>query len=311
MAKVSIITPVYNTGVYLKRCLSSLCEQTYQDLEIILIDNNSDDELTLSIIESYRKKDSRIRYYKEPRQGLSIAYNSGLERVSGDYIVFVDSDDYLKKEAIAILLKEIEESGADLVGAGYYLKFDHFKFVRKGSRQQILTKIEALRKLCKNTGVNNYVWAKIYKAKLLKDIRFNESYNNFSDMEYTAKVLVKADKIAMINKRLYYYYQRKGSSTNGMSYKEALRMFACFKMQEDYLNKLFPTEHFSMYQSFYRSEIMILLGYLKSDTKDIYLPQYDDRNIWFIFKVFRYILWQIVCLKKGLGLKKIERRSEQ
>ena len=301
--KVSIIIPVYNTGIYLKRCLDSIITQTYQDLDIIIIDDGSSDIVTKEIISTYRKLDDRIRVHHKENGGLSRAYNDGLDRVIGEYTVFVDSDDYLKKRAIEILVNKID--GVDMVQASYSLKFEHLIFNRaRAAKEMVIEKPATLYGLMKNTAINNYVWAKIYRSDLLKDIRFPTSYNNFSDMEVSAYIFLKASKVRVIKERIYYYYQRKGSSTNGMTYQEARKMFANFKRQEDILNRHYPG-HFCNHTNYYRSEMMILLGYITSkkdiDKSDIYLPVYDDEKIWPIFKMARWILWKIVCIKYRLG----------
>ncbi len=301
--KVSIIIPVYNTGIYLKRCLDSIITQTYQDLDIIIIDDGSSDIVTKEIISTYRKLDDRIRVHHKENGGLSRAYNDGLDRVIGEYTVFVDSDDYLKKRAIEILVNKID--GVDMVQASYSLKFEHLIFNRaRAAKEMVIEKPATLYGLMKNTAINNYVWAKIYRSDLLKDIRFPTSYNNFSDMEVSAYIFLKASKVRVIKERIYYYYQRKGSSTNGMTYQEARKMFANFKRQEDILNRHYPG-HFCNHTNYYRSEMMILSGYITSkkniDKSDIYLPVYDDEKIWPIFRMARWILWKIVCIKYHLG----------
>ncbi len=301
--KVSIIIPIYNTGIYLKRCLDSLLAQTYQDLDIIIIDDGSNDKVTLDIIAGYAKKDTRIRVFHKENGGLSKAYNDGLDKVIGEYTVFVDSDDYLKKDAISLLVSKCV--GVDMVEASYTLKFEHLVFYRTNAKKEmVLEKPATLYGLCNNTVVNNYAWAKIYRSELLEDIRFPTSYNNFSDLEFSAYVFLKASKVRVIKDRIYYYYQRKGSSTNGMSYQEAKKMFYAFKLQEDILNSHYDG-NFTNYTNYYRSEMMILFGYMKNKEKlakdDIWLPQYDDTKILKILKFFRWLAWKVVCIKYGLG----------
>ena len=307
---ISVIIPVYDTGSYLRRCLSSLSSQTYDDLEIIIIDDGSKDELTLSILAEYASKDKRIHVIHKENGGCSRAYNAGLDLAGGEYVMIVYSDDYLDKDAIEVLFQAMKEDDVDLVGASYYLDFDHFRFYRsKIKKEGIYTKPETLHGLCHNTGINNYAWAKLYKAELLKDIRFPIDHDNFSDMEFSALVFLKAEKVKILKRRLYHYYQRKASMTGLMSYKTAHDMFMKFKRQEDLLNKEYPEEHFSNYTNYYRSEMMILLAYLSADDvakEDVYLPIYDDSRVWLLFKFFRAILSKIVAIK--YHLKKIERR---
>lgn len=299
---VSIIIPVYNTGIYLRRCLLSILKQTYHDLDIILVNDGSSDETTLSIIAEFKAKDKRIRVYDKENEGYAKTLNFALGLIKGEYTMFVDSDDYIKAETVAKMIAKID--GVDLVEASYHLKFEHLIFDRaRAKKEMILTKPETLHGLCHNTALNNYVWAKLYRSDLLEDIRFPTSYDNFADMEFTAYVFLKAERIRVIKDRLYYYYQRKGSMTNGMSYKTAWAMYDNFKRQEDIINQNYKGDHFSNYTNYYRSEMMILLGYMKEKdiAKDeLYLPLYDDRRVWKILKLFRFILWKMVSFKHKL-----------
>ena len=101
--KVSIVVPVYNVEKYLKRCVDSLIEQSYSNLEILLVDDGSKDS-SLSICKEYELKDSRIRVFHKENEGLGLTRNYGIERATGEYITFVDSDDYLTSDAIAAML---------------------------------------------------------------------------------------------------------------------------------------------------------------------------------------------------------------
>ena len=119
--KVSIVVPVYNVEKYLKRCVDSLIEQSYSNLEILLVDDGSKDS-SLSICKEYELKDSRIRVFHKENEGLGLTRNYGIERATGEYITFVDSDDYLTTDAIAVMLDRAIATNADVVIATHYYK---------------------------------------------------------------------------------------------------------------------------------------------------------------------------------------------
>src|SRR5690554_7984530 len=105
MPKISVIIPVYNKAPYLEQCLNSVINQTYKNLEIIIIDDGSTDN-SLEICEKYRKKDERIQLISQENQGVSVARNKGIQKASGEWIYFLDADDYLELDAFGILMNE-------------------------------------------------------------------------------------------------------------------------------------------------------------------------------------------------------------
>ena len=119
--KVSIVVPVYNVEKYLKRCVNSLIGQSYSNLEILLVDDGSKDS-SLSICKEYELKDSRIRVFHKENEGLGLTRNYGIERATGEYITFVDSDDYLTSDAITAMLDRAIATNADVVIATHYYK---------------------------------------------------------------------------------------------------------------------------------------------------------------------------------------------
>ena len=119
--RVSVIVPVYNVEKYLRRCIDSIVRQSYSNLEILLVDDGSQDA-SLSICKEYETKDSRIRVFHKENEGLGLARNYGIERATGEYITFVDSDDYLTLDAIEFMLKKAIVTDADVVIASHYYK---------------------------------------------------------------------------------------------------------------------------------------------------------------------------------------------
>ncbi len=297
---VSIITPVYNTGPYLDRYFDHVLAQTYKDLDIIIIDDGSTDPLTKQIIEDRAASDPRIRVFSGPNVGNAMSINKALPLVRGEYTVFIDSDDYIDKDAIAYMVKELSSSDADLLQASYWLDLEHMVLGRTRPKNAILRKPESIYQLTHDTGVNNYVWAKMYRSELLEGLSFSTAYDTFADMEFVARAMCKADKV-LCRKRRLYYCQHKRSMTDHMSVATIRDMLTHFKAQEDLLNELCPGYGFSNHRSYYRTELILLAAYMLDKTikrEDVVLPDYDRSKIWLPLRVIGYIIYRSVKLLK-------------
>ena len=205
---VSIIVPVYNAEKYLKKCLDSLVNQTKKELEFILINDGSTDK-SEEIIKTY--KDKRIKYFKNKNQGIGKTRNFGIEKSSGKYLMFLDSDDYFSNDACEILYKEAEKEKADLIVFDYYrvekgnlneVKIESFNATNIKDDPNLLLKV--------NLGPCN----KIYKTDLIKNngIKFEESLK-YEDTLFVVKAIYNAQKIIKLNRFLHYYMIHEKSET--------------------------------------------------------------------------------------------------
>ncbi len=209
---ISIIIPIYNVEKYLKECLDSILGQTYKNLEIILVDDGSPDNCG-NICDEYLKKDSRIKVIHKTNGGLSDARNHGINIATGEYICFVDSDDYIDKYYIEKLYMTIKKEG---------VKLAQCNILRVDDEKNILKKIGYEKKVVKSGkniikeqyGVhvieNTVVWNKMYAIELFKDIRF--PVGKIHEDEFTTyKILYNLDKVAIIDDYLYYYRENDDS----------------------------------------------------------------------------------------------------
>ena len=215
MPKISVIVPVYKVEQYLNRCVHSLINQTFDDIEIILVDDGSPDN-SGSMCDVFAKQDPRIKVIHQKNKGLSGARNAGLLIARGDYISFVDSDDIVSNKFLEILLKVMIQQNADIVSCGrvdvYEDKIpDRFKEVKsmKYSSQTIL-KEKALEYLVENKIIFQTVWDKLYKREIIHGLSFEEGKLH-EDEFFTWKVLLKCKRVAYVSAPLYYYFHRKGS----------------------------------------------------------------------------------------------------
>lgn len=216
--KISVIVPIYNVEKYLRKCIESIICQSYLNLEIILVNDGSPDNCR-KICESYSRLDNRIQVIHKRNGGLSDARNEGLKIASGEYISFIDSDDYIDKDFYKILMDLIINNNADVAECSYKKITDgdnsnYKKDVLREKNDKYITlhNLDIVSSLYKNeefTVIWN-VWNKLYKKELLKDIFFPKGKLH-EDVFTTYRILYKAKKIISTNKQLYFYMQRPSS----------------------------------------------------------------------------------------------------
>lgn len=206
---ISVVVPVYNVESYLIECLESIINQTYRDLEIILIDDGSTDK-SGDICDEYGKKDERIIVIHQSNQGSASAKNAGLRKSSGEYLAFVDSDDFLQEDAYEFMVKQLEEYCADIIQGCFrkvYQKF--YRDVNKIIEMQILDTSEFLELFTKDWTCG-LLWDKLYKRDIFKDIYFKEGHK-IDDEFFTYKGVMNSKKILRVPHYIYNYRQRISS----------------------------------------------------------------------------------------------------
>lgn len=207
---VSIIIPVYKVEKYLEQCLESVCSQTYQNLEIIIIDDESPDRSGL-IADKFAEKDDRIHVEHIKNRGAAGARNVGLDLCSGEYIMFVDSDDWLELNAVKIMMDAISKNQCDIVLCQYWDEFvnrsEHHSFMYetgvKTSQEFALGMIHSWEYI-----IN---WNKIYRKKVIEGLRFLEG-RCIDDEFFTYKAVIRAQKTILVEDYLYHYRMRKSSA---------------------------------------------------------------------------------------------------
>ena len=209
-SKVSIIVPIYNTKKYLKRCIDSILSQTYQNLEIILVDDGSTDN-SGKIADDYSKKDSRIKVIHQKNSGQSTARNNGIKETSGEFISFVDADDEIAPDFIKSLLSAFNDN-TSLSVCGM-----HYKRLKQKTAEDVY--IKHLRPRRKNESKKAYILYllttdgrmyssvnKLYQASIAKTIEFDKNLNFAEDTKFVLDYLEKASgEIAFVNQPLYIY----------------------------------------------------------------------------------------------------------
>ena len=213
--KISIIVPVYNMEVYLNRCVDSILAQTYKNIEVILVDDGSKDS-SPEICDQYASQDSRVKVIHKVNGGLSSARNAGLDVASGDYIGFVDSDDYISPEMYSLLATRLDECDADIANAKY-VRVDEYgnttpSKVTHTSDEDICA-VQFVRELMLHTG-DVSVCTKLFRAELFHSARFPEGKLN-EDLLFMIDVFSNVNKVSFVDHIGYFYFTRSESISSG------------------------------------------------------------------------------------------------
>jgi glycosyltransferase involved in cell wall biosynthesis len=251
--KISVIVPIYNVEKYLGRCIDSIINQTYTNLEIILVDDGSPDRCPY-ICEEYAKLDHRIKVIHKKNGGLSSARNAGINIATGDYIGFVDSDDYIDVHMYEVLLQACLNQQCKLA----VCRIQHFKGdrfvdkIRTCNTYKKMTNKEALWELQGADGELFCVaWNKLYHKKLFHELRYPEGKIN-EDEFVTYKAIHQAGSIAICESPLYFYFQENSESiTKNKKYFTCEDIFEAFSEREEYFrSKGYPKLELATYRSY-------------------------------------------------------------
>ncbi|WP_288230187.1 glycosyltransferase [uncultured Faecalicoccus sp.] len=217
--RISIIVPVYNVEKYIKRCLDSLTNQTYPDLEIIVVDDGSTDG-SGRICDEYAKKDNRINVIHKANGGLSSARNAGLKCVQGEFVGFVDSDDYIELNMYECMLKSLKMTNSDIACAGIYresLETGKKTVIRCSAKQLVYSDKEAIKEILLSRSIGISVWSKLYKSKIFTEVEFPIGETN-EDAKILLETMV-GRKVVHTGLPLYHYIVRDNSITSSYNKK--------------------------------------------------------------------------------------------
>lgn len=308
---VTIVVPVYKVEKYIDRCIKSILNQTYKNLEIILVDDGSPDNCG-KICENYAQKDKRIKVVHKENGGLSDARNAGISISNGKYISFIDSDDYIDPEYIELLYKTIKKDKSDMAISSHKVIYENGTVLEKATKEEsILKPKEVLKRILYDDGIDLSAWAKLYKIELFKEIRYPKG-RLFEDAATTYKLVDKCEKISIISRSTYNYIIRGNSITNVNFSEKKMDLIISTEEMCNYVKKKYPdleeaTNRRLMYA--YLSTLTQLVksneknenaekklyGYIKQNSKMIL----RDKNVPKRDKI------AIISTKFGLGFYKI------
>ena len=237
---ISVIVPVYKVEKYLDRCVQSIVTQSYNNLEIILVDDGSPDGCP-AMCDEWAKKDKRIKVIHKENGGLSDARNAGLGIAQGDFIGFVDSDDWIAPDMYQRLMLAMNRDGSDVAACGVEVVWEDERSSSMLTKPVncILNRNDAQKALLEETDLKQPVWYKMYRRETIANILFDVGKYH-EDVFWSYQVVGNAEKVSVISDVGYYYWQRKDSIMGSSFSVKRLDAMEAFCKRQDYFEKEFP-----------------------------------------------------------------------
>ena len=275
MPKVSIIIPVYNAEAAIRRCVDSVLEQEFTDFELLLMDDGSRDG-SPAILDEYAAKDPRVRVVHKKNSGVSSTRNMAIGMAEGEWLQFLDADDWITKDATKLFVRTAEENGADMVIADFYrVVGEHTS--RKGdiSGEKVITSKEYGDYMLRNPADYYYgvLWNKLFRreAVVKNDLRMDESIHWCEDFIFNMSYILHAERIAVLPVPVYYYVKTEGSLVQqGLNIPDIIRMkLNVIEYFDGFYKKLYDAAEYEMR----RPEIMaFLVAWSRDDGANPILP---------------------------------------
>lgn len=278
---ISIVIPIYDIQEYLKSCIDSVIVQTYANLEIILVDDGSPDD-SPRICDEYAKKDGRIKVIHKKNGGLSAARNAGLKAAKGEYVAFIDGDDYIASNFIEVLYKTCKDTGADISCTSFYRVYSG-KLVApyKKSDAQSFNNLEAIRDIFTAHSLCEVMtWNKLYRRTLFADNDIEFPVGKLHEDNFTTyKLLYFAHTIAFVNQPLYYYIQRDDSIMGRLFNERRLGVFEMFDEARDFFASKGVVVNNELQSSKLLSTLGLLNDYVVSDISNQHIESVLRREL--------------------------------
>lgn len=256
---VSIIVPVYGTAKYLPECIESICNQTYSNLQIILVDDQSPDRCP-QICDDFAIKDNRIIVIHQKNTGVSGARNTGIRNATGEYIMFVDSDDILETCAVKNLLSDAYKYGADIVSSLPKIIDENGNVLsnNEDNTYAVFSDYTPLSLSLKGEQNTDSVWAKLFKSEFIKDIFFEEGKNINEDGFYIFQCFVRKPILVNHNICVYQYRIRKNSCSRQLFSDKYLSMLYFLNKKKEIIDKYFSKLNVHAYNMQVRTNLQLL-----------------------------------------------------
>lgn len=241
---ISVIIPVYNVEKYINRCIESVRNQTYKNLEIILVDDGSTDQ-SGKICEHYREEDDRIVVIHKENGGLSSARNAGIEHINGRFFMCVDSDDFIEKEMIEILYHNLKMYHADLSVCNYCYFFENGtkKLHGTGNIKGLFSQKKAIELIGLGKDFTGSAWGKLYRKEIFGDLRYPHG-KLCEDQFVIYHLLLRCKNIYFDGNPFYYYVQRSGSIMSNETSVRMLDVVQASKENEQLIQNVYPDMHY-------------------------------------------------------------------
>lgn len=215
LPKISVIVPIYNCEQFLRKCLDSLSNQTYKNIEVIMVDDGSTDN-SGNICKEFSDNDKRFIYIRQENSGVSIARNKGIDYATGEFLGFCDSDDWAERDEFEFLYELISEGKSDIAVCGYCVDTNSESKLRGNSNERIIANAEqAIEVILKDNTYGGYLWNKLFKKKIIANFRLHEDIHMYEDLLFVCELFDKCESIAFNNKPKYHYYRNANSAILG------------------------------------------------------------------------------------------------
>ena len=242
MNYISIIIPAYNVDLYISKCLDSIVAQLYKKFEVIVVNDGSVDN-TLSICNSYVSKIPNMKIITTTNHGMAHARNLGTSIALGDYVCYIDSDDWIAPNFLSELYNQAAKNNfPDIVQCGYCYSFESYQLIHKdfvkGNNSSLLTSEEALNELFRQRKIKNFPWGKIIRRKIAQDNLF-PIIPNFEDSHWFFKLVNQCKTYLVLSEPLYYYRQRENSMTSSFN-TSSIYLLQGYHLQYKFAQEMFP-----------------------------------------------------------------------
>ena len=272
---VSVIVPVYKVEKYIHKCVESITNQTYNDLEIILVDDGSPDR-SGKICDELALTDDRIKVIHQENCGQAAARNRGLQVASGEYVTFVDSDDYISQNFAEFLVKAIEETSSDIAICGY-------KVINE-EEQVVLNSCSSVGGLLDNNELwnevfgklNNAVWNKLFRKKLLDGIFFEEDLGHGEDLLFNLTYISKCKKAVKVDSILYFYLKHPGSVTSSAFSDRRFMEIESKDRAKEFIIKNAPKQIINAQKYSFRARMNVIRAIYKDKKEKLYQKQIKE-----------------------------------
>lgn len=307
---ISLVIPVYNVEKYLDKCVQSVLAQTYDNFEVILVDDGSTDS-SGKMCDEYAKKDSRVIVYHKSNGGLSDARNFGVERCNADLVSFIDSDDYVAEDYLEYLWYLMKKYDADIACANRRVVYENKKKDDKRVAEDkiietVIDSTEAIKLSCYEPDIFVSAWNKLYKIDIIKSYPYPVG-KLYEDLSTTYKLFDMADRIAFSNKCLYYYLQRNSSIMHKRFSRKHFDIITAALEQHSFVCEKYP-EISKITGSRCASTVISLMSrfdiFDEENSKDIFkdLRNYFKPYFWVtITDKKRSVKYKIYCVSVMMG----------
>lgn len=280
--KISIIVPIYNVENFIHECIDSIIGQTFKEFELILVNDGSTDR-SGEICDEYSKKDIRIRVVHKENGGQSSARNTGISLVQGDYIGFIDSDDWVQQNMYQVLYEKAIETDADIIACNIveYHKDSTKRLYCNDPSDRLFERDAALKEIYLNERLTFSPCNKLYKRKLFKELRFKEG-SILEDMDFAYRIIHKSNNIFYTGKPMYFYRYNDQSTMRKTFSKKRLDEYQVRKDMYQFYLANYPKHADEVYAEWYLTGLMLYVNiekYFKGEKESYKYLLDNDRKI--------------------------------